>query len=73
MKDFDRPPEAVNRNEIGIVQKTRTEYKYVGTIRRKRGQTLFSFMIAKDSALRLLILWRKRLSILIVLKMNNYE
>ena len=30
-------------------------------------------MIAKDSALRLLILWRKRLSILIVLKMNDME
>ncbi len=43
MKDFDRQPESVNRNEIGIVQKTKTEYKYVGTIRRKRGQTLFSF------------------------------
>ena len=30
-------------------------------------------MIAKDSVLRLLILWRERLSILIVLKMNDME
>lgn len=43
MKDFDRQPESVNRNDVEIVQKTRTEYKYVGTIRRKRGHTLFSF------------------------------
>lgn len=43
MKDFDETPSDVLKPEIGIVQKTRTEYKYVGTIRRKRGQTLFSF------------------------------
>lgn len=43
MKDFDKQPESVNRNDVGIVQKTKTEYKYVGSIRRKRGQTLFSF------------------------------
>lgn len=43
MKDFDRLPESVNRNEVEIVSKTKTEYKYVGTIRRKRGYTLFSF------------------------------
>lgn len=43
MKDFDSQPESVNRNDVEIVQKTRTEYKYVGTIRRKRGHTLFSF------------------------------
>ena len=43
MKDFDRQPESVNRNDVEIVQKTRTEYKYIGTIRRKRGHTLFSF------------------------------
>lgn len=43
MKDFDRQPESVNRDDVEIVQKTRTEYKYVGTIRRKRGHTLFSF------------------------------
>lgn len=43
MKDFDKQPESVNRNDVEIVQKTKTEYKSVGTIRRKRGHTLFSF------------------------------
>ena len=33
----------MNGNEIGIVQKTRTEYKYVASMKRRKGQTLFAF------------------------------
>lgn len=43
MKDFDLNPEQISKPEISIVQQQQKEYKFIGYIRRRKGQTLFSF------------------------------
>lgn len=45
MKDFDETPAALSRPEVSIVDKTKTEYRHAASMRRRKGQILFSFEI----------------------------
>lgn len=43
MKDFDEQERQISSPEIGIVENSKREFKYIASKRRIPGQTLFSF------------------------------
>ena len=59
MKDFDETPSAILKPEIAVVENTKTEYKFVASIRRRKGQTLFAFTPEDGKLWRVNILQEK--------------